>query len=193
MLWEVWNQFSHLTFDYKFLSNHLQVQTSSFPRNQQPNTSRRKYIMAHNCVDCNKSFAYKSRLQIHMLTHSREKPHKCQLCPAEFLNKRTFKETSTDIQQRKALCMYCVWQKVLSKRDSLKRHLFTHSERNHIVGENSINTVSCWILNKRKFKETSTDTQWRKALCMYCVWQKALNKTVFEESPSIYTFSRETF
>ena len=72
--------------------------------------------MAHDCVDCNKSFAYKSRLQIHMLTHSGEKLNKCQLCPGEVSIKGNLKRhLLTYSGEKPYICTVCD-KKVLSKR-----------------------------------------------------------------------------
>ena len=107
--------------DKKFASNQL--------RNKHQNLSHTK---RYPCEVCQKMFSEKSRLLIHLRTHSGERPWVCEDCGFSCTQKdnlrihREFKHPASGQQDKKFTCDICSASFLTSS--NLKRHVLTHSD-----------------------------------------------------------------
>ena len=59
--------------------------------NRSSNSSKEGYIGDHSCPICGIQSKKKSKLIIHMRTHTGEKPYKCEVCEKRFSERSTLK------------------------------------------------------------------------------------------------------
>ncbi|CAL8407010.1 unnamed protein product [Arctogadus glacialis] len=92
----------------------------------------KRHVMTHSgekpykCDQCTKCYCQKSHLKIHMMTHSGEKPYKCDQCTKCFSRKSYLKiHMRTHSGEKPFKCDQCT--KCFSRKSYLKIHMRTHS------------------------------------------------------------------
>ncbi|CAD6215532.1 GSCOCG00000341001-RA-CDS [Cotesia congregata] len=101
----------------------------------------------HKCLTCNKTFAQKSKLKTHELSHTGEKPFQCVNCDKAYTSKSKLNahmrlHTGSNVHR----CDVC--QKTFSYPSYLVEHLKTHSINNKNENKNNGNID----LNSEKFE-----------------------------------------
>ncbi|KAG5849554.1 hypothetical protein ANANG_G00112180 [Anguilla anguilla] len=84
------------------------------------------------CRFCWKNFGSPSQLELHLRTHSVEKPFSCTQCGKQFAQSRTLRiHQSTHLSERRFLCPHC-GKSFFSSRD-LKKHQAVHTRERPFV------------------------------------------------------------
>jgi KRAB domain-containing zinc finger protein len=99
-----------------------------------------------NFPNCNKSYSIKSRLNLHLLTHTGKKNFVCNLCGKSFYEKGNLKtHLKFHSEKRPYQCQYC------DKNYKTNGHLKDHIQIQHL----KIKKFVCNVCNK-KFGRIST-------------------------------------
>jgi len=95
------------------------------------------------CTICNKIFAGKHHLDLHMRLHTNTKPHPCNICEKSFTQKRSLKEhLLTHDTIRHFECQHC------HKKFVQKNHLKYHIASQHFEMDTEITKHKCNICGK---------------------------------------------
>ncbi|XP_077391694.1 uncharacterized protein LOC144027763 [Festucalex cinctus] len=79
-----------------------------------------------SCSQCGRTFAYKSALKMHMITHSGEKPFACSVCGKSFSFKQNMsRHVAIHTGEKPFSCSVC--EKRFFSKFELRRHMSTHN------------------------------------------------------------------
>ncbi|GFW06389.1 zinc finger and SCAN domain-containing protein 22 [Trichonephila clavipes] len=79
----------------------------------------------HVCEICSKAFPLRQALKRHLLVHTKEKPHVCDVCNKAFAHSSSLKDhLLIHTKEKPHVCEIC--NKAFSHSKSLKKHLPTH-------------------------------------------------------------------
>ena len=118
------------------------------------------------CTGCDYSSDKKNHNQLHLVTHSKVKPHKCDTCGKYFTQKSnlTTHIKSVHTKESKVVCEIC--DKVFSKRYSLLKHIKSvHDKIRSIVCTQCDKTFS---ENGDLTKHMRTHTKEKPYECLFC-------------------------
>ncbi|CAO1331903.1 unnamed protein product [Diamesa serratosioi] len=113
------------------LSNNL-LDELAFANDKSPNGRTDSSLFKHRCRYCGKIFGSDSSLQIHIRSHTGERPYKCNVCGSRFTTKGNLKvhfqrhsDKYPHIPMNPNPCLVC--KKVLSCRSALQMHYRVHT------------------------------------------------------------------
>ena len=90
------------------------------------------YEPSHQCEVCLKSFHRKSDVNIHMRTHTGEKPYICSICDRRFARKNTYqRHQATHSDEKKFKCNICPDERCFKTKNQLSNHMQFHNEPKH--------------------------------------------------------------
>ena len=133
----------------------------TFPARVNVNKSRRKVLIfkiynKHPCTMCDESFAFSSKLAIHILRHTGEKLHICTQCNKSFNEAGHLKRHLLSHSGEKPhKCVKC--NKYFRQTGDLKKHFFTHHSHRRDVAQ--MCTMQQIIWSRWTSEEAPTDAQ----------------------------------
>ena len=90
------------------------------------------HTKSHQCEVCKKCFVCQSALNIHMRTHSGDKPYVCSICDKTFAHNSTLtKHQATHSDKRKFKCKICPDDRWFKTKGQLSNHMKYHYEPSH--------------------------------------------------------------
>ncbi|XP_061713731.1 zinc finger protein ZFP2-like [Cydia pomonella] len=117
------------------------------------------------CAECGRRCASKSLLDVHMLTHTRDYKHECDVCQKKFSSKTFLSMHRREVheKERNHQCEFC--PKAFFKKDKLKEHIRCHTnERPYTCNECARSFTKKILLTKHLTSHSGV----RKFLCKLC-------------------------
>ncbi|XP_062529268.1 zinc finger protein 1 homolog [Bombyx mori] len=128
--------FSSANSKYKHVRRkHMNIKQNCKICNKAVANLKAHILVVHNteslpfeCIACGRGFISKSRLDVHMAVHTKDRPHKCSFCIKRFRTKICMQlhERQVHKKEKNHLCQFC--SKTFFKKYHLQVHIRTHTK-----------------------------------------------------------------